>query len=225
MAQTRVGVRLRPTLWNGLLAYYTGDNTPNDILGNYNGTLLNGATYGTGIISNGFSFDGVNDYVDFGNGFPIINGDLTISFWFKGVWNGPSAGGVERMGGSGLRGLQFGPNFTNDGLIFYVAPTSTTLKSLTYLHGTSFDSNSWHHCVAVLSTSNYMRIYLNGTQVAETTTSIPTTHTQSSSLSLTFCGRNLLNGVSDEIGIWNRVLSPTEVTELYNSGSGKQYPN
>jgi hypothetical protein len=29
----------------------------------------------------------------------------------------------------------------------------------------------------------------------------------------------------DAIGVWNRVLTATEVTELYNSGNGKQYPN
>ena len=50
-------------LWNGLQAYYTADNTPNDALGTYNGVLTNGATYGTGIINQGFSLDGVNDYV------------------------------------------------------------------------------------------------------------------------------------------------------------------
>ena len=64
-------VKADPTnpLWDGLQAYYTADNTSNDALGNYNGTLVNGTTYGTGIINNGFSFDGVNDYVDLGNNF------------------------------------------------------------------------------------------------------------------------------------------------------------
>jgi len=32
------------------------------------------------------------------------------------------------------------------------------------------------------------------------------------------------DGVIDELGIWDRVLSASEVTELYNSGSGFQYP-
>lgn len=32
-----------------------------------------------------------------------------------------------------------------------------------------------------------------------------------------------LNGMLDEIGIWKRVLSDAEVTELYNSGSGRDY--
>ena len=27
-------------LWDGLQAYYTADNTPNDALGNFNGTLI-----------------------------------------------------------------------------------------------------------------------------------------------------------------------------------------
>ena len=78
MAQTRVGVRPRispnSTLWNDLLAYYTGDGTPNDALGNYNGTLVNGTTYGTGIINQGFSLDGVNDYVAMS---PVIGASLS----------------------------------------------------------------------------------------------------------------------------------------------------
>ena len=61
-------------LWDGLQAYYTADNTPNDALGTYNGTLVNGATYGTGIISNGFSLDGVNDYISIS---PVIGASLS----------------------------------------------------------------------------------------------------------------------------------------------------
>ena len=35
----------------------------------------------------------------------------------------------------------------------------------------------------------------------------------------------LFNGSIDAFNVWNRVLTATEVTELYNSGNGKQYPN
>jgi hypothetical protein len=28
----------------------------------------------------------------------------------------------------------------------------------------------------------------------------------------------------DEVGVWNRVLTSAEVTQLYNSGAGLQYP-
>ena len=90
MAKKRVGIRngalfnQTSTLWNNLLAYYTGDNTPDDSLGNYNGTLVNGTTYGTGKINQSFSFDGVNDYVNMGN---VLDFDgstpFSISTWVK----------------------------------------------------------------------------------------------------------------------------------------------
>ena len=35
---------------------------------------------------------------------------------------------------------------------------------------------------------------------------------------------NFLNCYIDEVGIWSRTLTSTEVSDLYNSGSGLQYP-
>ena len=32
------------------------------------------------------------------------------------------------------------------------------------------------------------------------------------------------DGIMDEVGIWNRVLSDSEITELYNGGAGLTYP-
>jgi len=210
-------------LWNGLQAYYTADSTPNDAIGSNNGTLVNGATYGTGIINQGFSLDGVNDYIDMGTSFPIITGDMTLSFWFKGSFQNASVGHLNRMGGPGFRGFLFGANNTNNFLRFDISPDGLTLKQLTYSHGSTFSATTWYHAVAVFKTSSYMRIYLNGSQVAEETASIPSTQTQPSSFVFDIGKRGSLMGVTDEIGVWNRELTPTEVTELYNSGSALQY--
>jgi len=212
-------------LWDGLLAYYTADNTPNDALGNYNGTLVNGATYGTGIINQGFSLDGVNDYIDMGTSFPIITGDMTLSFWFKGAWQGVNVGGLGRLGGGGARGFQFGSSTLNNFLRFDLAPDLSTLKQLSYSHGSTFSPTTWYHAVAVFKTSSYMRIYLNGSQVAETTTSIPSAQAQSPAIPLTFNFRGLLSGVADEIAIFNTAKTPAEITELYSGGNALQYPN
>jgi hypothetical protein len=36
----------------------------------------------------------------------------------------------------------------------------------------------------------------------------------------------LANGTKiDTFNIWNKELTQSEITELYNSGNGKQYPN
>ena len=32
------------------------------------------------------------------------------------------------------------------------------------------------------------------------------------------------NGSIDEMGVWNRILTPTEIGQLYNSGNGLAYP-
>ena len=32
------------------------------------------------------------------------------------------------------------------------------------------------------------------------------------------------DGVIDEVGLWSKVLSATEITDLYNSGAGFAYP-
>ena len=88
IGQGRVGIRsiaappTTPTIWNNLVAYYTADNTANDAKGTYNGTLVNGTTYATGKINNGFSFDGVNDYVDLGFGYRRSKTEpFSYSFW------------------------------------------------------------------------------------------------------------------------------------------------
>lgn len=33
-----------------------------------------------------------------------------------------------------------------------------------------------------------------------------------------------VNGIVDELGVWNKGLTTTEISELYNSGAGLQYP-
>ena len=210
-------------LWNDLLVYYTADNTPNDALGNYNGTLVNGATYGTGIINNGFSFDGVNDYVDVGSRTGFNNTQsFTFSAWINGtilnrtlVSNGDTTSGGASLGtwnsGSGrkialLKGTGVSQCFGN----------------------TTLSSSTWYHLVAVHTpydgvTAN-VQFYVNGSADGSAIFDIGTPsgsnnqHIGASTDLVAF-----FSGIIDEIGIWNRDLSSSEVTELYNSGSGLQY--
>jgi hypothetical protein len=229
MAQTRVGVRPRispnSTLWNDLLAYYTADNTPNDALGNYNGTLVNGATYGTGIINQGFSLDGVNDYVDLGNSsiWDYGTNDFTISiwcYWTTNTLNDPILGVA-------------GYNTTNGGFSLY----ATTSEKLTLWYRNSgtfqiggtangtFTINNWNH-VVLRRTTNTIDLFINNVKH-----NLSTTFTDSlgNSTANTRIGNNgyglYFIGSLDELANFNRSLSDVQITELYNSGAGKQYPN
>jgi len=67
-----------------MVAWYPGEGNANDIQGNNNGTLQNGATFAAGKVGQAFSFDGVDDYVEVPNAANLnITGPLTIDVWVK----------------------------------------------------------------------------------------------------------------------------------------------
>jgi hypothetical protein len=208
------------TLWEGLLAYYTADNTPNDALGTYNGTLTNGATYAVGKINNGFSFDGVNDYVSisptFGSSFSAPASAHSYSAWiyitgYMGnnviIQNGNSGMGTMFMIYAGYLAVSYrGGNV--------LIQTTTTLPY-----------NTWNHVSVTYNGAGTFIFYLNGVAINTFTgrtwidgTGTCTTQIGSYNRTLSF-----FNGKIDELSAWNRELTSTEVTELYNSGSGLQY--
>lgn len=71
-----------------------------------------------------------------------------------------------------------------------------------------------------------IRMYVNGTQQGGTVTAT----SGGSSLSDAFCigatGNGFVFGslTVDEVGVWSRALSDSEITELYNGGAGLTYP-
>ena len=213
------------TLWDGLLAYYTADNTPNDALGTYNGTLVNGATYGTGIINEGFSLDGVNDYVNFGN---VLDFDGSTPFSFN-FWANPSVVGNKNI-------INKWTNLNTGYIIYFYAskiefaiqntsPTNALLVNTVNTYSTGMQMFTITYDGS--KTPSGIKIYQNANN--QTLNTVRNTLTGSTSTTADFnlgrlqSGVGWYDGILDEIGCWGRVLTPTEVTELYNSGAGKQY--
>jgi hypothetical protein len=210
-------------LWDGLKAYYTADSTSNDALATHNGTLTNGATYTTGKINNGFSFDGVNDYVavspTFGASFTAPSSTHTYSAWIYPTILG-SLNTIVSNGstGAGANGTIF---CLYNGFIAMYYRGGNSL----YASTTTYSINTWTHFVLTFN-AGVVKIYKNGVLDS---TSGTLTWTDGGNPTNTFIGAwksdaGFFKGIIDEIGAWTRVLTATEVTELYNSGSGKQYP-
>ena len=218
-------------LWDGLQAYYTADNTPNDALGNFNGTLVNGTTYGTGIINQGFSLDGVNDYVDFGN---VLDFDgsttFSVSFWVK-------SNNVTTLTTRVILGKSFLSGATSDGWYIYSYGSrlgfhiGATISDRLIIYKDGALNTSWNYVTIIYDGSKIaanQKIYINGIDTAFSTFIDTFTGNSNNTESFKIGASNAgqyFNGIVDEVGVWNRVLTPTEVTELYNSGAGKQYPN
>jgi len=213
-------------LWDSLLSYYTGDNTPNDSKGVANATLFNGVTYATGKINNGFSLDGVNDYLTFGSNLDF-NGStpFSYSFWIN----------TSQTNGALFRNLD--ASFAGAGYMCYILSSKIEFliqnSSSNRLYVKTVDSlaSGWNLVNITYDGSKNasgVKIYFNGTP--KTLTTITNTFTLSSynalgvGLGVTVSSIAWLNAIVDEIGIWSKVLTATEVTELYNAGNGKQYP-
>ncbi len=89
---------------------------------------------------------------------------------------------------------------------------------------TTLQPNIWYHFVNTWDATNGLRIYVNGVLENSTAMAVYSASGGTNSLFLGFnpggCAGNLgwLNGSLDEVRIYNRALSASEISQLYNMG-------
>jgi len=214
--------------------------TPNDSVGTNHGVLTNGTTFTNGKIGRAFTFDGVNDYIALPNNSINVTGDFSISGWVyipsgyvggnqiyildnisANTWyNNPNGYALSTYGNS----IQF--DLCNN--------TNTNLTLIYSYGGGGFPTNAWYHIVATRKSGVGSKIYLNGSLVASDSNTVNHTHLATVSKpcigALDIPARGSVgyfppaNTRIDAVTLWNKELTSTEITELYNSGTGKQYP-
>jgi hypothetical protein len=222
---------------NGLVGYWNLDEgsgtQAGDASGQGNtGTLVNGPTWVDGKLGKALSFGGVDDYVytttNYGNASSLKT--ITLSVWFKtSVSSGHKIIGLEndRTGNSSTefdRDIYIG----TDGKVYFRIYDNSgnkyTTSSKTYTDG------NWHHAVGVSTGDNgVIRLYVDGVLQAETAiglmyTSYPSSYWRFGSYaytSVTNASSGFFSGGVDEVRIYNRALSQTEITTLYQSGATK----
>lgn len=222
---------------DNLISYWKLDESsgnPQDSVGSNNLTN-NSVTYGAGKINNGAVFNSQTDYLTITNATQTglnFTSDMSCSFWVKWVdssqnnwFLGKSAGGTNRSYWFEYIDQGGGTFFTS----FAITSTGAVgagLAKTTY-SAAPYTNGSWYHIVFTYSAANTRGIiYLNGSAVV----------TDNSQRAAIFNGTgdffagndNDLDYNSsftlDELGLWSRELTSGEVTTLYNSGNGIQYP-
>jgi len=99
-----------------------------------------------------------------------------------------------------------------DDFIAYIYPGNYRLTITN-----AFTTSGWYHIAMVLTGGNYI-IYINGINAGDLDSGNLARGTGPA-----YIGHNWDEKI-DEVGIWSRALTSTEITALYNSGSGLAYP-
>lgn len=178
------------------------------------------STTTTGKYGNSGYFDGVEGNVTIPNSsvFNFNNQSFTISAWLK----TSSGGGYPVVKGrGGLQGWQLGGGTTN---ILFVNDASNQNSCN---NPTSFATGNWVYITGVLNvTTRQITCFVNGQLVGTTNISSATNLGNIDvNTTLDFASRNPLTssyykGYIDEVRIYNRALTPSEVSQLYNFAPG-----
>ena len=214
---------------DGLSAYWnfnddgSGGVSLSDLTGNgYTLTNVGGVTLGTGIVAGCAVFDAnqnftfsTNEGLDFGTG------DFSVSMWVK-----PSSTQSQY---SNIFGV--GNSYSEGCIATWVNGSSVALDNVRIIQYINSDlasssgsvpSNTWTH-IAYVRESGVLSIYINGTL----NNSGEFTASMNFNLNGTaFIGGGDWDGAGgqyygslDEMGVWNRALTPEEVTILYTDPS------
>lgn len=224
------------TLLNSLVSVYKAESNANDSLGTNNGTPMGGLLYSTGKSGDAFFFNGTTAYVDMGDVMDIGTSSWTYSFWFNPDDVGSVLTFFSKTIAAGVRGRVFSYIETGRLVIGFDADVSNVIIVQTDI---ILSNGNWYHAVIQIDRTDKIKLYINGSAITLTTAngtnnlapySATNYNTNNPFRIGAYTGAdnvtpsNFFNGEIDEFNVWNRVLTFTEITELYNAGTGKFYP-
>jgi hypothetical protein len=210
----------------GLISWWSADGNALDSRSRNNGTLLNGANFSAGNVGQAFNFDGVNDSVQVSHDAnQNINGSFSAETWiFPRSVNNNSPRILEKSDGSNRWLLAINQSSPANSLELIINPSQVILFS----PANSIVLNQWSHVAFTYnSVTNDVKLFINGTQVAATTTTaITTTSTNPLVIGNDFLtGTRPFDGLIDEPAIYDTALSVNQIQAIFNSGTaGKCKP-
>lgn len=206
---------------SGLIVHYPFDGDTSDISGNNNHATLYGPVFSTDkndSTNTACLFDGVDDYLEIGNGvkpeFPF-----SVSSWiFCNSYNDASSAIFSTDGmknGIYYRGITFFilpqgrlQALIGAGDIYY--KTSTSIEPV-------ISEKEWHHIAFVFHSFSNIELYVDGVSY-DLETGGSNTHTMTHSSAIGYIGQVLsnyyFNGKVDEFRVYNRKLSQYDIEYL-----------
>jgi uncharacterized protein (TIGR02145 family) len=207
---------------SGLVGWWGFNGNAQDGSGNGNHGTVNGAILTTDRFGNqnsAYDFDGVDDWISITNSSLVSGNQLTVSCWVR--YSAGNYGYIISTGNQNDYTISQ-DNSTTVNTFVYASSSLPTIIA----HNVPNSNNIWRHILMTYD-GVALKTYINGTLIAVDNASGNIYSWQPDHL--TFGTYNLYgdpftsatiqfyNGNIDEIGIWNRALTPQEITNLYNS--------
>lgn len=198
---------------SGIVGWWPGEGDADDIIGGLDGISSNGATYALGLVGQGFLFDGLDDEVVVDGAYSVALQSFTIEAW---VWHQTLPPQIQRY--VTLGGADAGASLRYDGingagqLHFFMGPWTT----LQHVRASGvLQPAVWYH-VAATYDGNLMRAYLDGAEMGSAAIAGVVLHVNHIFFS---SSGEALDGMLDEITLYDRALMGTEILEIYLAGS------
>lgn len=216
-------------LSNGLVAYWRMEESATPSLdssgGNNSGTWNGNVASAVGKFGSATTFDGTGDYVSTSDFFH--SDSLTICAWINGTTLDANVRTiVAKRNSSGVTAGDAEWAFTvSSGKLQYTNWDSGASTIIDATANTTLSTGTWYHgCIVQNGANKPYSFFLNGAIDGSGTQSSSTTRNTTSLIQIGVRTNNndnrYWNGKIDDVRIYNRALSPTEVAKLYSWAPG-----
>ena len=207
---------------NSLLGWWRGEDNVIDSAGGHNGSWSGAESYTTGKFGEAMDFIGNGDYVSIPNNSSLKpTSAVTVSAWVKPSSGASGAIFESRANSSTAAGYTMfinGISSNKIGWLVHTTGASGGQWNVQLNAQSNFVPNTWYHVVGVYAPGD-ARFYINNVLQSSTNSvtgnivydSAPTT------IGATNGGDNSLNASVDDVIVFNRVLSSSEISSLYDS--------
>jgi hypothetical protein len=218
----------------GLVGWWPGNGTAQDSVAGNNGQLVGDATFTAAVVQQGFKLDGFGDYVEVPDSSALKPTHMSVEAWVR--FDSMTTPIVSQFGAVGLQYVVFKKNsrvFNFEGyalrkqrdngvdrFAFSVADVNGGGGTNVAYSTTPLVVGEFYHVVGTYDGSS-VTLYVNGALEGQSAASVTVDYGTrpvfiGTSGETVFDGK--LNGVVDEVSIYNRALEASEVAALHGAG-------
>jgi len=204
-----------------LVSWWQAGGNALDSVGGNNGALQNGVDFNAGRVGQAFRFDGVDDYAEVPHSANMSFGStspMSFELWVYRT-GGASVQHLlgKRVPGSGISGINYQLDFEDSpgpfgsGIVFITGSGNFAAS------GTTLPVGQWTHLAGTFDGST-LRLYVNGELKASSAGTLGAPNGASLMIGGSG-GYATFGGLIDELALYGRTLTATEIQAIYSAGS------